>query len=1670
MYKKELQSNNHGKNGVFAVLSFAIFFVSFFLFGVTPTQAQVTISGTLFENDGVTPITTGKTISAAVGTSTPSVHLATSDGSGDFSISGIATSTIGSWATTTAAGNNDSWASVTYGNGLFVAVGVSGDRVMTSPDGITWTARSAAGDDDSLTGLTYGNGLFVAVGSFGDRVIYTYAGFGENIPITLFVDGDVVDATTITYGINNQSGTSTISGIDLYQDTLRLEHSTSSGVVDFSLVDIYDFDQDTDILFDSDISTTTVNAKLLVDTNTVFNAPQNLDLTTGDFENNGTFASERGNFIFSSTSAQTVSGNMTVGNEFFTITAAGSGGVDFGGNASTSNIVIQSGSSLTAPTTLTIEGDFTNNGSFINNSGSLVLTGSTTEQVFSGVMTGSSDFYDLELSNPAGVNFADKASTTFLTINESGVLMRHIVIEVADNYTSDGTVEALSGYIDLVGISKTISGSGTLGNIRVSGSYSASAAATTTDLLVASGGTFTAPASTLTIDGEFVNNGTFTHNSGELVFSGNNHFDISSTYFKTATSVSAINSALRGLALSTDGSKMFILDGNGDDLYEYDLTTPFDVTTASFVDFTQTQDSNPGGIAFSPDGFKLYSVGNASDEINQYTLTTAFDASTLSFNYATSVAAIDTNPQGVTFKPDGTKMFMTGDTANAVFQFGLTTPWDISTSYLISSTVVSAQESNPRDIVFNDNGTKLFLSGVQGDDVNEYTLTTPYDISSLTFVDSFSFAVQDRTPGSMAISSDGTNIYVAGDDTDSVYQYVLRAEHRGDLVGSNALNDVTVGGGNSVFMSVASTTDLSVEVGATLVAPTSTLSVAGSYVNNGMYDHNFGTIDLTGSGKTLSGTMTGVDNDFYNLQVSGSYTVSANASTTNLTIASGASFTAPSVLTIDGDYINNGTFIHNSGEVVSTDPGFDISVANYSTSFSIGAQDNTPDGIAFSPDGTKMFISGDQNNSLYEYTLSTPFNVTSATYVAATSTTAIEINLRGMDISPDGTKIIYTGSASDNIHMLTLSTPWDITTASYTSSISANDSNPTAVVYGYDGTKMYSLGNASDSVIQYDLGTPFDISTAVTAGSKYVGIQALNPRGIAFSIDGTVMNVTGSTDRTINRYRLNTPFDVTTAEFVYELDIASDNSSLRGLAFKADGTKMYVVDSSGADEIDSYQLDEPTFSGSMTGSSAFNDFTIHTKSEFVFTDSASTTGTFKITPYSSDTNQSTTTVFAAGSTYEFQNIDWQGASSTSELIFRSSASGTDWFLDVPGTQTTVSYVNVQDSDATLTSGGIVATNSTDSGNNTNWNFGFLQTGSSTLENHSATQVENVFNFQNKTNETLFAFKLTPNSGNATATSLVFNLSGAKKINVTDFSNIRLYRDTNSDAAYDVEDDQVGGIGVMSINGQIGEITFTGDFIATTSLDYILVADFLAPERGSFLIISFFKDDVTIIDDSGQQTIYGQVDSIQHGRNNQGGGGSSAEVGGAPPAGDGDVGGGGAGGGEEIDTNTGGGLIGSSPGFNWPSANSGSWTNPGNAYDQVDGTYATDNAGATNNFTNHGFSVPGTNTIEGIEVKLEVSGTTAAGNIGIELSWDGGTSWTSAGYDTGTLTATDAVVTVGGSSDLWGRTWTQSEFNNANFAVRVTGNPSSNTVQIDAIQVRVYHQAGGGGSGGGGGAI
>ena len=77
------------------------------------------------------------------------------------------------------------------------------------------------------------------------------------------------------------------------------------------------------------------------------------------------------------------------------------------------------------------------------------------------------------------------------------------------------------------------------------------------------------------------------------------------------------------------------------------------------------------------------------------------------------------------------------------------------------------------------------------------------------------------------------------------------------------------------------------------------------------------------------------------------------------------------------------------------------------------------------------------------------------------------------------------------------------------------------------------------------------------------------------------------------------------------------------------------------------------------------------------------------------------------------------------------------------------------------------------------------------------------------------------------------------------------------------------------------------------------------------------------------------------------------------------------------------------------------------------------------------------------------------SIDVELSWDGGTSWTAAQTDPVESTSERTAV-LGGSSDTWGRTWSVSELSDSNFRVRAATNGSGGlTYFLDWTPVKVY---------------
>ena len=250
-------------------------------------------------------------------------------------------------------------------------------------------------------------------------------------------------------------------------------------------------------------------------------------------------------------------------------------------------------------------------------------------------------------------------------------------------------------------------------------------------------------------------------------------------------------------------------------IYEYALGTAYDASTITFTNATslvripnaevqtdgyynaygrsfhtksQAGLSTIEGICFNNNGTQLYAVDSYHARIMQYALSSAFDVTTLSFVKELDISIKGLTPVAITFNNDGTKMFIIENGGNAeqgitggkINEYAVSTAYDIATATYTRSLDVSAQDANMKDLYFNDvargavnPGELLFVVGDDGKDVNEYLLTTAYDLSTASFVDSYGTNNEDISPKAIAFDNDGDKLFVIGADGNSFNQYPL---------------------------------------------------------------------------------------------------------------------------------------------------------------------------------------------------------------------------------------------------------------------------------------------------------------------------------------------------------------------------------------------------------------------------------------------------------------------------------------------------------------------------------------------------------------------------------------------------------------------------------------------------------------------------------------------------------------------------------------------------------------------------------------------------------------------------------------------------------------------------------------------------------------------------------
>jgi len=570
--------------------------------------------------------------------------------------------------------------------------------------------------------------------------------------------------------------------------------------------------------------------------------------------------------------------------------------------------------------------------------------------------------------------------------------------------------------------------------------------------------------------------------------------DISTwAYDSVSFSIATEEGTPRDVFFKDDGLRMYIIGNASDKVHSYTLSTAWDLSTASYDSKSfsvASQAGLPRGIAFKSDGTKFYVVGATSDAVFQYSLSTAWDVSTGTYDSVSlSVSGQDTGPSDIFFKPDGTKMFILGTTGRDINEYNLSTAWDLSTaSYSQVSSSISTYEDAPNGMFFKSDGLKLYIIGGNGDEVNEFSLSAAWDVSTISHVGLFSVASQETNPLGFTFKPDGTKMYIVGNINDNIYQYST-----GSTVTTNTL-DLSTG---SVF-EITPTSDI--QIGLSNPAASGTVSQAtllldqagaGSYdVENATYANKSFSVATEESGPQAMHFKSDGTQFFLvgNTDTVRSYSLSTawDISTTSYDSKS-ISVNAQNSIPLSVHVKSDGTKFYmlgtgTGGDAVysySMSTAYDLSTASYdSVSFSVATQTTSPQAMWFKPDGTTMYIAS--STVVYQYTLSTAWNISTASYASKSFTTSTQdTNMDGLTFKSDGTKVYMTGVTNDNVYQYSLSTAWDISTASYDSialDTSSESGDPRSLQLSSDGKVLMVLGTANDTVYQYNASAPATIT------------------------------------------------------------------------------------------------------------------------------------------------------------------------------------------------------------------------------------------------------------------------------------------------------------------------------------------------------------------------------------------------------------------------------------------------------------------------------------------------------------------------------------------------------------------------------------------------------------------
>lgn len=186
---------------------------------------------------------------------------------------------------------------------------------------------------------------------------------------------------------------------------------------------------------------------------------------------------------------------------------------------------------------------------------------------------------------------------------------------------------------------------------------------------------------------------------------------------------------------------------------------------------------------------------------------------------------------------------------------------------------------------------------------------------------------------------------------------------------------------------------------------------------------------------------------------------------------------------------------------------------------------------------------------------------------------------------PDGTLLFVVGRRSNNIAVYHCQEPWQLSTATFLTQASIPGDNQHGLFFRNDGLMMWVYDRTS--VWYFQLLSPWDITTLSEGVRTDMSHFALRGHDIAFKPDGTILYIDDRNASAVFEYTLSIPWDVTSGNVTYTLDLSQIQKEVRGVEFLRDGLTMMLMDTDRR-EVLQFELAQPWDISTATFAGAFD--------------------------------------------------------------------------------------------------------------------------------------------------------------------------------------------------------------------------------------------------------------------------------------------------------------------------------------------------------------------------------------------------------------------------------------------------------------------------------------------------